>query len=722
MPQTKTTSEEQFGTPVKALSPGEAEKELDALIDEIDAADRAYYQNDAPIMSDAAYDLRRRRLLLIEKVFPKLVRPNSPSSRVGAPSSTAFEKLTHRTAMLSLDNAFNPDDVADFLARVRRFLKLDNEAPLSVTAEPKIDGLSLSLRYEDGILISGATRGDGHVGENVTANVLTIAEIPQQLRDAPAVLEVRGEVYMTNTDFAELNRSLEKRGEKIAANPRNAAAGSLRQIDPAVTASRPLRFFAHGWGDLSEPLAQTQFDTMSRLADFGLQVNPRLSRCNSLDELIAAYTDIEINRAALGYDIDGVVYKVDRLDYQARMGSVGRHPRWAIAHKFPAERATTVLEEIDIQVGRTGALTPVARLTPVTVGGVVVSNATLHNQDEIERKDIRIGDSVVLQRAGDVIPQIVEVLIDKRPEKTQRYVFPEKCPVCDSLAVRDVNSKTGKADAVRRCTGGLICNAQIVERLKHFVSRGALDIEGLGQKQIEEFFHAGIVSTPAEIFTLQARQEAGDVDLYTYKRNAAGEIALKNGVPQATNQKSVDNLFAMINARREPALDRLINALGIRHVGEKNARLYAQNYATFEGFQDAAIAAADEDSDAYKDMLSIDGVGELVAAGVVDFFREKHNREAVRDLLEQVSPLRAEKNQVQSPVAGKTVVFTGTLETMSRDEAKSQALSLGAKVSGSVSGKTDLVIAGPGAGSKLKKAQDLGVEVISENEWRALIG
>ena len=722
MPHIKTTSEEQFGTPVKALSPGDAEKELDALIDEIDAADRAYYQNDAPIMSDAAYDLRRRRLLLIEKVFPKLVRPNSPSSRVGAPSSTAFEKLTHRTAMLSLDNAFNPDDVADFLARVRRFLKLDNEAPLSVTAEPKIDGLSLSLRYEDGILISGATRGDGHVGENVTANVLTIAEIPQQLRDAPAVLEVRGEVYMTNTDFAELNRSLEKRGEKIAANPRNAAAGSLRQIDPAVTASRPLRFFAHGWGDLSEPLAQTQFDTMSRLADFGLQVNPRLSRCNSLDELIAAYTDIEINRAALGYDIDGVVYKIDRLDYQARMGSVGRHPRWAIAHKFPAERATTVLEEIDIQVGRTGALTPVARLTPVTVGGVVVSNATLHNQDEIERKDIRIGDSVVLQRAGDVIPQIVEVLIDKRPEKTQRYVFPEKCPVCDSLAVRDVNSKTGKADAVRRCTGGLICNAQIVERLKHFVSRGALDIEGLGQKQIEEFFHAGIVSTPAEIFTLQARQEAGDVDLYTYKRNAAGEIALKNGVPQATNQKSVDNLFAMINARRKPALDRLINALGIRHVGEKNARLYAQNYATFEGFQDAAIAAADEDSDAYKDMLSIDGVGELVAAGVVDFFREKHNREAVRDLLEQVSPLRAEKNQVQSPVAGKTVVFTGTLETMSRDEAKSQALSLGAKVSGSVSGKTDLVIAGPGAGSKLKKAQDLGVEVISENEWRALIG
>ena len=722
MPHIKTTSEEQFGTPVKALSPGDAEKELDALIDEIDAADRAYYQNDAPIMSDAAYDLRRRRLLLIEKVFPKLVRPNSPSSRVGAPSSTAFEKLTHRTAMLSLDNAFNPDDVADFLARVRRFLKLDNEVPLSVTAEPKIDGLSLSLRYEDGILISGATRGDGHVGENVTANVLTIAEIPQQLRDAPAVLEVRGEVYMTNTDFAELNRSLEKRGEKIAANPRNAAAGSLRQIDPAVTASRPLRFFAHGWGDLSEPLAQTQFDTMSRLADFGLQVNPRLSRCNSLDELIAAYTDIEINRAALGYDIDGVVYKVDRLDYQARMGSVGRHPRWAIAHKFPAERATTVLEEIDIQVGRTGALTPVARLTPVTVGGVVVSNATLHNQDEIERKDIRIGDSVVLQRAGDVIPQIVEVLIDKRPEKTQRYVFPEKCPVCDSLAVRDVNSKTGKADAVRRCTGGLICNAQIVERLKHFVSRGALDIEGLGQKQIEEFFHAGIVSTPAEIFTLQARQEAGDVDLYTYKRNAAGEIALKNGVPQATNQKSVDNLFAMINARREPALDRLINALGIRHVGEKNARLYAQNYATFEGFQDAAIAAADEDSDAYKDMLSIDGVGELVAAGVVDFFREKHNREAVRDLLQQVSPLRAEKNQVQSPVAGKTVVFTGTLETMSRDEAKSQALSLGAKVSGSVSGKTDLVIAGPGAGSKLKKAQDLGVEVISENEWRALIG
>ena len=708
--------------PVKALSREEAAAELERLARVIAEADAAYYNDDAPQMSDAAYDALRRRNLLVERAFPKLKRTDSPSERVGAPPSTGFQKVAHARAMLSLDNAFADEDVAEFAARVRRFLKLDEAAPLAFTAEPKIDGLSLSIRYEKGELVTAATRGDGSVGENVTANVLTIAEAPTRLAgapdDTPDLVEVRGEVYISPEDFAALNERLVAGGEKPAANPRNAAAGSLRQIDPAVTATRPLRFFAHGWGELSAPLAETQFDSMRRLRDLGFATIPQLARCAGVEEMLKAYRDIEAARARLGYDIDGVVYKVDRLDYQTRLGFVARSPRWAIAHKFPAERATTVLEDIDIQVGRTGALTPVARLTPVTVGGVVVSNATLHNQDEIERKDVRIGDTVVVQRAGDVIPQVIEVLKEKRRKGARRYEFPETCPVCGSHAVREINPKTGKEDVVRRCTGGLICAAQIVERLKHFVSHGGLDIDGLGQKQIEAFFEDGIIRQPSDIFTLEKRQAAKEIDLYTYKLKKDGTPALKDGEPQPTNKKSIDNLFAAINARRAPPLERFINALGVRRVGETNARLFATHYGAFEDFRKAAIAASDPEGDAYAEMLAIDGVGELVAAGVVEFFGETHNLEALDRLLEEASPLAAEKAVAASPVSGKTVVFTGSLETMTRDEAKAQALALGAKVAGSVSSKTDYVVAGPGAGSKLKKAEELGVAVLTEAAWR----
>lgn len=709
--------------PVKKLTKEEAEAELDALAARIDAADAAYYQADAPTISDAEYDALRRRLTLIERTFPKLKRETSPNARVGVSPSTAFDKLEHAEAMLSLDNAFDESDVSDFVARVRRFLKLNENEPLDLTSEPKIDGLSLSLRYENGVLKSGATRGDGRVGENVTANVLTIDDIPKRISADFDALEVRGEVYISPTDFKHLNEELVAGGETPAANPRNAAAGSLRQIDAAVTASRPLRFFAHGWGDASAPLADTYFDAMKRIGDFGFPVNPRLQVGAGVDDLIAAYRDIETARSSLDYDIDGVVYKVNRLDYQARLGFVARSPRWAIAHKFPAERATTILEGIDIQVGRTGALTPVARLRPVTVGGVVVSNATLHNEDEIERKDIRVGDEVVVQRAGDVIPQIVEAHADKRKSGVRRYKFPRVCPACGSAAVRETNPKTGKQDVVRRCTGGLICPAQAVERLKHFVSRKALDIDGLGEKQAATFFEQEIIREPADIFTLRARQDAGDIDLYTYKKKADGALALKDGAPVATNEKSVANLLDAIDARRSPPLDRFINALGIRHVGETTAGLFARHFHTFDAFVEAALAARDADSEAYREFLSIDGVGEFVAAGAIEFFSEPHNRDAVGRLLAEVSPAELEARSVgDSLVAGKMVVFTGTLETMTRDEAKAQATGLGAKVAGSVSSKTDYLVAGPGAGSKLAKAEGLGVKVLTENEWRALIG
>lgn len=698
----------EFSTkPVKELSPEEASAELERLARAIASADEAYYGEDRPIMTDAEYDALQRRNALIEREFPKLKRADSPSARIGAAPATKFAKAPHAVAMLSLDNAFTNEDVIDFEARVRRFLKLEDGAPLAFTAEPKIDGLSLNLRYEDGILKVAATRGDGAVGENVTANVLTVSDIPKALKDATGVLEVRGEVYMSHEDFKALNESLSEAGEELFANPRNAAAGSLRQIDAAVTASRPLRFFAYAWGELSKPLGKTQMEAVERLNRLGFPTNRLMRRCDSVDDMLAHYREIEERRASLGYDIDGVVYKVDRLDYQERLGFVSRSPRWAIAHKFPAEKATTVLEAIDIQVGRTGALTPVARLKPVTVGGVVVSNATLHNQDEIERKDIRIGDTVVVQRAGDVIPQIVEVIRDKRPRGAHAYQFPQKCPVCGSHAVRE------DGEAVRRCTGGLICPAQAKERLRHFVSRNALDIEGLGEKQIESLFDGKIIAQPADIFTLQKRQSAGEIDLYTYREK-------KDGTKTPTNVKSIENLFTAINDRRAPPLDRFINALGIRHIGETNARNFARHYGSFKAFENAAIEAAGNAA-AYQDMLSIDGVGALVAGGVIEFFKEEHNRDAIERLLKEVEPQAISLAAASSPVAGKTVVFTGTLETMTRDEAKAQALALGAKVSGSVSAKTDYVVAGPGAGSKLKNAESLGVTVLTEEQWRELI-
>ncbi len=710
--------------PVKDLSPEEAEAELARLAASITRADAAYYQKDAPVMSDAEYDALRRRNLLIEKRFPKLKRADSPSDKIGAPPSTKFEKARHSRPMLSLDNAFDEEDVRDFAARVSRFLKLGEEA-VAFTAEPKIDGASMNLRYEDGVLVLAATRGDGEEGENVTANVLTVADIPSRIKGAPAVLEARGEIYMSHEDFEALNARLEKDGEEAFANPRNAAAGSLRQIDPAITAARPLRFFAWGWGETSEPLGKTQFDAMMRLKKFGFPLNALTIRCESVEKMLAQYRKIESMRADLGYDIDGVVYKVDRLDYQERLGFVSRAPRWATAHKFPAEKATTVLEAIDIQVGRTGALTPVARLKPVTVGGVVVSNATLHNQDEIERKDIRIGDTVVIQRAGDVIPQVVEVLKEKRKGNPRKFVFPETCPVCGSHAVREIHPVTGKEDVVRRCTGGLICAAQVVERLKHFVSRQTFDIEGLGEKQIEALHEEGIITEPADIFTLEKRMKKGAFDLYRYDLNDDGSKKRdKSGKEKPpTNKKSVDNLFDAIDARRKISLPRFINALGIRHIGETNARLFAIAYGSFKAFRKAAIEAADHESRAYQEMLEIEGVGELVAQGVIDFFAEAHNGDAVERLLKEVSPEEmAAPAASGSKIAGKTVVFTGSLELFTRDEAKARALALGAKVAGSVSAKTDYVVAGPGAGSKLKAAQELGVAVLTEEEWLKLTG
>lgn len=709
-------------TPVGKLTPDDAAQELASLANAIGCADEAYYAHDKPELSDAEYDALRRRNLLIEKRFPKLKRADSPSDKVGAAPSAKFEKAKHAVAMLSLDNAFGDEDVADFDQRVRRFLGLGEEEGPAYTAEPKIDGLSLNLRYEKGVLTGAATRGDGEIGENVTSNVLTIADVPQQLKNTPEILEVRGEVYMSHADFEALNKRLEAEGEDAFANPRNAAAGSLRQLDAAITASRPLRFFAYAWGEISEDIAETQWDAISRFKKLGFQINPLTKRYDGVSDMIAHYRKIEEQRASLGYDIDGVVYKVDRLDYQARLGFVSRHPRWAIAHKFPAEKATTVLEDIEIQVGRTGKLTPVARLKPVTVGGVVVSNATLHNADEIERKDIRVGDTVILQRAGDVIPQIVEVVTDKRKKGARRFKFPDHCPVCGSHAVNEENPQTGKADVDRRCTGGLICAAQAVERLKHFVARNAFDIEGLGEKQIAAFFEQGIIKEPADIFTLRHRQEQGEIDLYAYKVKKDGGFQLdKDGAKQPTNVKSIENLFAGIDARREISSARLINALGIRHIGETNARLFASHFGDFTGFYDAAVKARDKASDAYEDLLSIDGVGALVAQGAVDFFDEDHNRDAVDRLIAEVKPQKADAVTATGAVAGKTVVFTGKLELFTRDEAKARALTLGAKVAGSVSAKTDYLVAGPGAGSKLKKAEEFGVDILTEAQWLALI-
>ncbi len=690
---------------VEKLARPEAEAELERLAHEIARHDSLYYRSDAPEISDAEYDELRRRNEAIEARFPDLVRADSPSRRIGAAPVEGFGKVRHRVPMLSLGNAFTDEDVEDFVERVRRFLGLKENAALEITAEPKIDGLSISLRYEKGRFVEAATRGDGSEGENVTENVRTISDVPKRLSGAraPPVAEVRGEIYMSHRDFERLNRAQAAEGAKIFANPRNAAAGSLRQLDPKITASRPLHFFAYAWGEMPELPADTQAGVIAAMARWGFPVNPLMRVCDSAAEMLAFYREMGERRAKLGYDIDGVVYKVNRLDYQTRLGFVSRSPRWATAHKFPAEQATTALRDIEIQVGRTGALTPVAKLEPVTVGGVVVSNATLHNEDEIARKDVRIGDTVVIQRAGDVIPQIVSVVTEQRPRGAKPYHFPTTCPACGSHAVREVDEKTGKIDVVRRCTGGLICPAQRVERLKHFVSRNAFDIEGLGEKHIKAFYDDGLIVSPPDIFKLEGRHAAAIED-----REGWG--------PQ-----SAKKLFRAIEARRKIALDRFVYALGIRHVGETTAKVLARAYGSIEAFRASMIAAAKgNETEAYNELDAIEGIGETVASAVVEFFAEPHNVAVVDALLEEVSPEPPEAVDTASRVAGKTVVFTGTLERMTRPEAKAQAERLGAKVAGSVSKKTDYVVAGADAGSKLKKARELGVKILSEDEWLAL--
>ncbi|MET1411585.1 NAD-dependent DNA ligase LigA [Roseibium sp. HPY-6] len=706
---------------VDDLSADQAQAELSRLAGEIAEHDRRYHQEDAPTISDAVYDALRKRNSAIEGRFPDLVLADGPSVQVGAAPASGFGKIAHTVPMLSLDNAFNDEDVQDFVGRVRRFLKFDPlMGALAVTAEPKIDGLSLSLRYEQGELVYAATRGDGTTGENVTANARTIKDIPERLiGEVPEVVEVRGEVYMAHKDFEDLNKRMEANGGKVFANPRNAAAGSLRQLKSEITASRPLRFFAYAWGEMSAVPSETQSGMVELFEAWGFRINPLMKRCETVEELLGVYHGIEEDRARLDYDIDGVVYKVDRLDLQERLGFVSRSPRWAIAHKFPAEQAYTVLNDIEIQVGRTGALTPVAKLEPITVGGVVVSNATLHNEDYIkgigqdgepirDGKDLRVGDTVKIQRAGDVIPQIVDIDLDKRPADAKPFDFPTVCPACGSHAVREKNEKTGRVDAVRRCTGGLICPAQATEKLKHFVSRNAFDIEGFGDKQVDAFYKDGLVMAPADIFTLEER----DARSLTKLRNREG-----------WGDQSARNLFDAINQRRSVELHRFIFALGIRHVGEGNAKLLARAYGSWSVFYDAMQAAHDETGEAWTDLNDIDGIGHIVAEALVEFFAETHNRDQLDALLGAVSPQDAEKVDASgSPVAGKTVVFTGSLERMTRDEAKAMAERLGAKVSGSVSKKTDLVVAGPGAGSKLKKAQDLEIEVISEDGWFDLVG
>ncbi|MBC57712.1 MAG: DNA ligase (NAD(+)) LigA [Confluentimicrobium sp.] len=699
--------------PVEQLTAAEAAAELAQLAAQIARADRLYHQQDAPEISDAAYDALKRRNAEIEAAFPALKRADSPSENVGAAPAEGFSKIRHAVRMLSLANAFDDGDIAEFDGRIRKYLGLSDDAPLIYTAEPKIDGLSLSLRYEAGVLTQAATRGDGETGENVTANARTIADIPARLTDAPEVLEVRGEVYMSHADFEALNARQAEAGEKPFANPRNAAAGSLRQLDADVTRQRPLRFFAYGWGELSAALAPTQKGAIDRLADLGFQTNPLTVLCDGPEAMLRHYRAIEEQRSTLGYDIDGVVYKVDDLSLQARLGFRSTTPRWAIAHKFPAELAWTRLEKIEIQVGRTGALSPVARLHPVTVGGVVVSNATLHNEDYIAGrdakgneirggKDIREGDWVQVYRAGDVIPKVADVDLSKRPDDAAPYVFPTHCPECGSEAIRE------EGDAVRRCTGGLICPAQAVEKLKHFVSRGAFDIDGLGAKQVEAFYQDGWIREPADIFTLKARYGSGIQQL----RNREG-----------WGQKSAENLFEAIEARRAIPLNRVIFALGIRHVGESASTLLASNYGSWAAFEAAMTAAQVGEGPEWEALIGIDGVGAVMAEAVVTTFHQAAERASIDRLIAELNVQDMEaRGAVDSPVAGKTVVFTGTLEKMTRAEAKARAEALGARVAGSVSAKTDLLVAGPGAGSKAKKAAELGVETIDEDGWLALIG
>ncbi|MGR3518517.1 MAG: NAD-dependent DNA ligase LigA [Roseovarius sp.] len=698
---------------VEALTEAQAKDELARLAQVLAEADAAYHTDDAPVMSDADYDALKARNMAIEARFPGLKRADSPSDRVGAAPAETFAKVRHAQRMLSLGNAFSDDEITEFDARIRRYLGRDDDAPLAYTSEPKIDGLSLSLRYEAGRLVQAATRGDGETGENVTANARTIGDIPATIEGAPEVLEVRGEVYMSHADFTALNTRQAEQGAKTFANPRNAAAGSLRQLDPAITAARPLRFFAYGWGELSAPLAETQMAAIKRLAALGFVTNPLTTLCDGSQELLAHYAEIEQARATLGYDIDGVVYKVNDLALQARLGYRATTPRWAVAHKFPAELAWTRIEAIDIQVGRTGALSPVARLAPVTVGGVVVSNATLHNEDyiagrgasgEVIRpdedgapKDIRVGDWVQVYRAGDVIPKIADVDLSRRSAESEPYAFPNACPECGSDAMRE------PGDSVRRCVGGLVCPAQAVERLKHFVSRAAFDIEGLGAKQVEAFYRDGWIAEPADIFTLRDRYGPGCL---TQLRNRDG-----------WGEKSAKNLFEAIDEKRKIPFGRLLFALGIRHVGEQASNLIARNYGRWDEFTAAMDAAAGLDGPEWERLLGIDGVGEVLARSLVRTMTEPHERAGIDRLVAHLAVEEAAAPDTSgSPVAGKTVVFTGTLERMTRAEA------LGAKVSGSVSARTDLLVAGPGAGSKAKKAADLGIEVLDEDEWLALIG
>lgn len=695
---------------VTALDGSQAAELLERLADRLGAADTAYHQADDPIISDAEYDRIKALALAVEERFPELIREDSPSRKVGAPVAEGFGKVAHTVAMLSLSNVFSDEDVTEFDARVRRFLGVEHA--IDYTAEPKIDGLSLSLRYEGGVLVQAATRGDGETGENVTANARTIDDIPETLTDAPDVLEVRGEVYMDHADFQSLNARQIEAGAKPFANPRNAAAGSLRQLDAEITRSRPLRFFAYAWGALSAPLAETQADAIAKLAELGFRTNPLTKLCHSAEEMIAHYHRIGIARPDLGYDIDGVVYKVDDLALQKRLGFRSNNPRWATAHKFPAEIAATRLRDIEIQVGRTGALSPVARLEPVTVGGVVVSNATLHNADYIAGRDskgaeirdgidIRIGDMVEIYRAGDVIPKVRGVLLDRRPDDAEPYVFPTHCPVCGSPALRE------PGEAVHRCTGALTCPAQAVEKLKHFVSRMAFDIDGLGAKQVEAFHADGWIASPADIFALEDRY-------------GSGLKQLKNR--EGWGQKSADALFAAIRDRRTIPLNRLIFGLGIRHVGESSAMLLARHYNSWQTFR-RAMEAATPDSTERAELVAINGIGDVMAEAIADFFASDTARAQLDALTEwlTIEDVAAPATD-GSPVAGKTVVFTGTLEQMTRAEAKARAEEMGAKVSGSVSARTDIVIAGPGAGSKEKKARDLGLTVLSEAEWLELIG
>ena len=703
---------------VAKLTKAQARVEHRRLALEIEGHDKRYYQDDAPSVTDAEYDALRRRFNAIEARFPEFVAGDSPSQKIGAAPSGRFAKVRHAVPMLSLDNAFAEEDVVDFVGRIRRFLRLGEEDEIAFSAEPKIDGLSMSLRYVEGELATAATRGDGAEGEDVTANIRTLHDVPKKLkgRNVPEICEVRGEVYMTKQAFLALNERQKAAGDTIFANPRNSAAGSLRQKDPTITASRPLGFFAYAWGEMSDMPDDTQSGMIGWFERCGFKTNPLTKICHSVEQLIDFHREIEAARSHLDYDIDGVVYKVDRLDWQERLGFVSRTPRWAIAHKFPAERAMTVLRDIEIQVGRTGSLTPVGKLEPVGVGGVIVQNVTLHNEDYIrgiggdgeqlrEGRDIRIGDTVVIQRAGDVIPQVVDVVIDKRPKDSEPYPFPTKCPCHLHTKVIREETATGEEGSRARCSGEFACPHQRIEHLKLFASRRAFDIDGLGEKQIELFFEQGWVKEPADIFTLPARN---------------GKIKLEE--VEGYGETSVRNLFGAIEQRRRIALERFIYALGMRHVGETTALALARGYGSWQAFHDACVAVAHDDEEAATEMDALDQIGDTVIASIKAYFAESHNRGIVERLTREVTILDAERPKSNSAVAGKTVVFTGSLEKMTRDEAKAMAERLGAKASGSVSKKTDYVVAGPGAGSKLNEAKKHGVAVLTEDEWLKLVG